>query len=45
MTNYERHHSSKHSLYAFQGGQRHHGRFGAPEEENMDGGAGGSNRR
>ena len=28
-------------LYAFQGGQRHHGRFGTPEEEKQGGGAGG----
>ena len=27
-------------LHAFQGGQRHHGRFGAPEEENGGGGRG-----
>ena len=28
----------KRSLHAFQGGQRHHGRFGAPEEEKGGGG-------
>ena len=28
-------------LHAFQGGQRHHGRFGTPEEEKGSGGAGG----
>ena len=33
------------SLHAFQGGQRHHGRFGAPEEEKGCGGAGRSNCR
>ena len=32
-------------LHAFQGGQRHHGRFGTPEEEKGGGGAGGSNCR
>ena len=35
----------KRDLYAFQGGQRHHGRFGASEEENGGGGAGESNQR
>ena len=29
----------KRGLHAFQGGQRHHGRFGAFEEENGGGGA------
>ena len=29
----------KRGLHAFQGGQRHHGRFGTPEEEKGDGGA------
>ena len=33
----------KRGLHAFQGGGRHHGRFGTPEEEKGDGGAGGSN--
>ena len=37
--------SYKRGLHAFQGGQRHHGRFGAPEEEKGGGGAGGSNFR
>ena len=32
-------------LHVFQGGQRHHGRFGTPEEENGGGEAGGSNCR
>ena len=32
-------------LLAFQGGQRHHGRFGTPEEEKGGGGAGGRNCR
>ena len=32
-------------LHAFQGGQRHHGRFGIPEKEKGGGGAGGSNYR
>ena len=32
-------------LHAFQGRQRHHGRFGTPEEENRGGRAGGSNCR
>ena len=31
----------KRDLHAFQGGQRHHGRFGAPEEEKGGGKAGG----
>ena len=31
--------------HAFQGGRRHHGRFGTPEEEKGGGGAGGSNCR
>ena len=31
--------------YAFQGGQRHHGRFGTPEEEKGGEGAGGSKCR
>ena len=35
----------KRCLHAFQGGQRHHGRFGTPEEEKEGGGAGGSNCR
>ena len=35
----------KRRLHAFQGGQRHHGRFGTPEEETGGGGAGGSNCR
>ena len=35
----------KRGLHAFQGGQRHHGRFGTPEEEKGDVGAGGSNCR
>ena len=35
----------KRGLHAFQGGQRHHGRFGAPEEENAGEGAEESNRR
>ena len=35
----------KRDLHAFQGGQRHHGRFGTPEEEKGGGGAGGSNCR
>ena len=30
--------SYKRGLRAFQGGQRHHGRFGTPEEENGGGG-------
>ena len=33
----------KRGLHAFQGGQRHHGRFGTPEEEKGGGEAGGSN--
>ena len=33
----------KRGLHAFQGGQRHHGRFGTPAEEKVNGGAGGSN--
>ena len=33
--------SYKIGLHAFQGGQRHHGRFGTPEEEKGGGGAGG----
>ena len=39
------HGSYKRGLHAFQGGQRHHGRFGAPEEIKGSGGAGGSNCR
>ena len=35
----------KHGLHAFQRGQRHHGRFGTPEEEKGGGAAGGSNCR
>ena len=35
----------KRSLHAFQGGRRHHGRFGTPEEEKGARGAGGSNCR
>ena len=35
----------KRGLRAFQGGQRHHGRFGTPEEEKEGGAAGGSNCR
>ena len=35
----------KRGLHAFQGGRRHHGRFGTPEEEMGGGGAGGSNCR
>ena len=35
----------KRDLHAFQGGQSHHGRFGAPEEEKGGGGVGGSNCR
>ena len=35
----------KRGLHAFQDKQRHHGRFGAPEEEKGDGGAGASNCR
>ena len=35
----------KRGLHAFQGGRRHHGRFGIPEEEKAGGGAGGSNCR
>ena len=31
----------KRGLHAFQGGQRHHGRFGASEEEKGGGGSGG----
>ena len=31
----------KHGLYLFQGGQRHHGRFGTPEEVKGGGGGGG----
>ena len=31
----------KHGLHAFQGGQRYHERFGAPEDENGGGRAGG----
>ena len=34
---------NKRGLHAFQGGQRHHGRFGAPEEEK--GGGGGATDR
>ena len=37
--------SYKRDLHAFQRGQRHHGRFGAPEEEKGGGGAGGSTCR
>ena len=33
----------KRGLHAFQGGQRHHGSLGTPEEEKRGGGAGGSN--
>ena len=33
------------ALHAFQGGQRYHGRFDAPEEEKGGGWAGGSNCR
>ena len=32
-------------LHVFQGGERHHGRFGTPEEEKGGGGAGVSNCR
>ena len=32
----------KYGLRAFRGGQRHHGRFGTPEEEKRGGGAGGA---
>ena len=35
----------KRGLHAFQGGQRHHGRFGTPEEEKRGGVAGGTNCR
>ena len=35
----------KRGLHAFQGGQRHHGRFGTPEEETEGGEPGGSNCR
>ena len=35
----------KRGLHAFQSGQRHHGRFGTPEEEKEGGGAGESNCR
>ena len=35
----------KRGLHAFQGGQRHHGRLGTPEEENRGGRAGGCNCR
>ena len=35
----------KRVLYDFQGGQRHHRRFGAPEKEKEGGGAGGCNCR
>ena len=35
----------KRGLHAFQGRQRHHGRFGTPEEEKGGGWAGGSNCR
>ena len=35
----------KRGLHAFQGGQRHHGRFGTPEKEKGGGGAGGRNCR
>ena len=35
----------KRVLHAFQGGQKHHGGFGASEEENGAGGAGGSKHR
>ena len=35
----------KRGFHAFQGGQRHHGRFGAPEEEKGGEGARGSNCR
>ena len=35
----------KRDLHAFQGGQRHHGRLGTPEEEKGGGGAGESNCR
>ena len=35
----------KRGLHAFQGGQRDHGRSGAPKEEHGSVGAGGSNRR
>ena len=35
----------KRGLHAFEGGQRHHGRFGTPEEEKGGGRAGGSNCR
>ena len=37
--------SYKRGLHAFQGGQRHHGRFGTPAEEKGGGGAGGCNFR
>ena len=33
----------KRGLHAFQGGQKHHGRFGASDEERGGRGAGGSN--
>ena len=36
---------NKRGLHAFQGGQRHNGRFGTPEEEKAGGGAGESNCR
>ena len=35
----------KRSFRAFQGGQRHHGCLGSPEEETVGGGVGGSNCR
>ena len=35
----------KRGLHVFQGGQRHHGRFGAPKEDKEGGGAGGSDCR
>ena len=35
----------KRGLHVFEGEQRHHGRFGAPDEKNGGGGDGGSNRR
>ena len=35
----------KRGLHAFQGGQRQHGRVGAPEEKEREGAVGGSNFR
>ena len=35
----------KRGLHSFQGGQRHHGRFGAPQEENGGGGGGGGGKQ